>query len=381
MSSWYPTSEYPFLGNFVERQAHLLKKQYQVSVLRFSPSEKLAGTSEVTESSGLTIITAYHSEKGSFIRRFLSRNKAFSRALKLIREVDLIHAHVSFPNGLFFVKAKRFFQCPLILTEHASYFSENQRWSKKMKLVIPKTIHAADQVVAVSEFLKKDVHRRFPQRKIQVIGNHIDTTLFHPESSGRNSPFTFLHVSTLAPIKRVEAIIEAFAIVSGNHQNCRLQIVSDESYAALQKATFQRYPGIPVDFSGPVEWEATAAFYKSADCFVLNSEYETFSIVLAEALSSGLPLISTRVGIASGLSEDCGIFLKRDHTSASLQDAMQQMLSKATTYDRTIIRSHALHYDAAVILSQLNELYEQSGLHRSPASHTHGKTEQPSTAD
>ena len=34
LSSWYPSEEHPFLGNFVERQAELLGSKYKVTVIK-----------------------------------------------------------------------------------------------------------------------------------------------------------------------------------------------------------------------------------------------------------------------------------------------------------------------------------------------------------
>ena len=56
-----------------------------------------------------------------------------------------------------------------------------------------------------------------------------------------------------------------------------------------------------VKFLGPLYGQDLLSAYAAADVFVLPSHFESFGIVLLEAAASGLPIVSTRVGVAEEL--------------------------------------------------------------------------------
>lgn len=364
LSSWFPTKEHPFLGNFIERQAELVSRLHTVTLIRFEPGNAPQTPFTITQNGAITTVCVYYSENGTFIRRFISKNRAFKKAIRTITGVDLIHGHVCFPNGLFFLKAKRYYKCPLVLTEHASYYDPNVRWTQKMNLVIPRSIRSADYVVAVSDFLKEDIQKRFPRLRVGVIPNHIDTDAFVPKHTVYSGTFHLLHVSTLAPIKRIAPIIQAVEALHHEGVDIHLTIVSDEDYTDWAAFVDQKGLGSVITFAGPLSWHETIPFYQQAHCFVLDSAYETFSIVLAEAMSCGLPVIATKVGLASGLSDEYGEFLRRDHSQKALEEAIRKVMSHYNHYSHETIRNFALQYNSENVLKQLTQLYEQARLRR-----------------
>jgi glycosyltransferase involved in cell wall biosynthesis len=59
-----------------------------------------------------------------------------------------------------------------------------------------------------------------------------------------------------------------------------------------------------VEFTGRLHGEELARRYRSADCFVLPSLAESFSMSLLEAMASGLPVVASRIGGIPELVED-----------------------------------------------------------------------------
>ena len=106
-----------------------------------------------------------------------------------------------------------------------------------------------------------------------------------------------LNVGQLKPEKNQKLLLEAFAQMSGD---ARLIILGEgelrdelEAYAAtLGVADRVIMPGFVID---------PTPFYRSANLFVLSSDYEGFGLVLVEAMRSGLPVVST--DCASGPAE------------------------------------------------------------------------------
>jgi len=359
LSSWYPTKEYPFVGNFVERQAKLLSQKYTVTVVHCIPGKSKKSTEIIysTEKGFLELFVYYRNGVRFF--NFLNQKRALKKALRILPTVDLIHAHVSFPKGHLFVLAKKKLKCTLILTEHGSYYRTSvlDSWTGIQKYFTKKTLATADVIVVVSEVLKSDLQQWTKNKRIEIIGNHIDCNYFVPKEK-EDSPVHFLHISTLDPIKNVKGIIDAFELLSKENTGIELTIVSDENASSYIEYASTLNSFQHIHFVGPLTWNETVQYYQQAHCFILNSEYETFSIVLAEAWSCGIPVITTNVGIGYQIPEFLGLQVDKNDVN-DLAEKMGQFIQNQTQYDANKIRAFALQYDAPSILLKLQQLYEQ----------------------
>lgn len=363
LSSWYPNRTSPFLGNFVQQQASLVAEEHIVTVL-YTVSDETINSSQtvVTEQGNLKEIIVYHPKGSNFYFRKKEQDKAFESGLKLIEKVDLIHAHVLLPKGYLFVRAKKEFSCPLVVTEHASYYRKERRkkWNLKEKFILNFVKRHIDKLVAVSDFQKEDLEIYFDQLPIEVIHNPIDTDLFSPlTSKPKNEKKQFLHISTLdQEVKNPYGIIDAVELlVKKGYNDFELTILSDESFLALQSYSESKSLNGYIHFAGPFAHENLLPFYQKSDVFVLFSNYESFSIVLAEAWSCGIPTLTTPVGIGFNLPVELGIQVKIND-SLSLAMAMEKIIH-GQTFDAVVIRSKSLAYSKKNILGQLTVIYEQ----------------------
>jgi glycosyltransferase involved in cell wall biosynthesis len=102
-----------------------------------------------------------------------------------------------------------------------------------------------------------------------------------------------------------------------------------------------------------------AQLMRSADLFVLPSRLETFGAAIAEALTSGLPVVSTKVGgIPELVDESNGRLVPRDDAVA-LAEALADALESIDTFDRRAIAAAAAgRYDLKVVGEQLTQVYE-----------------------
>lgn len=360
LSSWYPNRTAPFLGNFVQRQAELLATRYQVTVLfTVADPEIEAMELSIAERPNLKEIVVYHPKGSNFFSRRREQDKAFDAGLKEITNVDLIHAHVILPKGYLFVRAKKQFNCPLIVTEHASYYRSEKRkkWSLKEKFILNNTKKHIDRLVAVSTFLEKDLKCYFEDTPIAIIPNPIDTQLFTPGEKLASETKQFLHISTLdKAVKDPQGILEALVLLRDKgYTNFKLTIISDEPYEDLKIVAAEKAIAHLVHFSGPHQPEELVPFYQQSDAFILFSSYETFSIVLAEAWSCGIPCLTTPVGIGFDLPHELGIQVKIADP-LSLAIAMEKIIN-GQTFDADEIRKHALTFSNKHVLKQLTALY------------------------
>jgi glycosyltransferase involved in cell wall biosynthesis len=360
LSSWYPNRKSPFLGNFVMNHARLVAQSFHVTLLHTVADESCTEIEIVeTQHDQLREIVIYHPKGSHFFERRKAIDRAFDAGLHMISGVDLIHAHVLLPKGYLFVKAKKLFNCPLIVTEHSSIFARQRQksWSLKDHYIARTTRKHINYLVAVSEFQQKDLSRYFKETPTTVIPNPVDVQLFAPATTSYNEKFRFLHISTLDPtVKNPYGIVDAVALLhEKGYRTFELVIVSDESVDALKTYIESKGLSKHIRFFGPCQPEELPPFYRASDAFILNSDYESFSIVVAEAWACGIPVISTSVGIAANLPSHLGIQVEA-RNPLSLAIGMERIFN-GTTFDRKVIRDHALLFSNEAVLDAVKKLY------------------------
>ena len=115
-----------------------------------------------------------------------------------------------------------------------------------------------------------------------------------------------LYVGRFAPIKGVEALLDATARVAARRSRLRLLLVGgDGPESASDRALAARAAtrGIEgrIDFRGQTEPRQLADYYAAADFLALPSHYESFGLVVLEAMACGTPVLATPVGIAPAI--------------------------------------------------------------------------------
>jgi glycosyltransferase involved in cell wall biosynthesis len=327
LTSWWPTEKSPHLGNFIFSQAEALSKNNSLLVVVFEPIDSFNKTQiTIQDIGGFQLLKIPYSSKrfAYFNKRFLS-NKCLKFIKSLEFEPDIIHANVSHPLHWFFIKCKKEFKCPMLLTEHGSYlFEQNfKKLSSFHQRGIRKLYSHTDQIITVSKKLEKEI-KKIDYHKTDSIGNFIPDhwSTISPIQSKREK-YTFLHVSTLDVNKNVEGILLAAQKLKQSNLSFHLIIATDESYSDLEIKVNQLEISDSVEFVGPLSHSAMTELYSKADCFVLNSNIETFSIVAIEALFFGLHLISTDVGVVSELP----LKIKSINSSKSAEELTELMKS------------------------------------------------------
>jgi glycosyltransferase involved in cell wall biosynthesis len=118
---------------------------------------------------------------------------------------------------------------------------------------------------------------------------------------------TILTVSRLAREKNIDLVIRALVRVPDAH----LYILGD----GIERARLEdeaRLSGVleRVHFLGWVE--DPSPYLQHADCFIQMSSYEGYGVSLIEALASGIPIVTTDVGVVSELPIDAVTIVPRE---------------------------------------------------------------------
>lgn len=119
---------------------------------------------------------------------------------------------------------------------------------------------------------------------------------------------TILSVGRLAPNKRLEELIRAFAVYHRRHNPCSRLLLVGSDRSAPRYVTYLKWLAhelqVPnVCFEGFVWPDALAAYYRLADLYVATSDHEGYCLPLLEAMAHGVPVIAKRTG---GMPEALG---------------------------------------------------------------------------
>ena len=144
---------------------------------------------------------------------------------------------------------------------------------------------------------------------------------------------TLLFVSRLAPNKRVEDLLEAYACYHRLNPFSRLFIVGSERSCpryALMLRLLARDLDVPnVCFEGYATPAGLAAYYELADTFVSCSAHEGYGAPLIEAMRHGVPVIARDAGGTSEALGSGGV-MYAEATPAELAELINRVTSDQT---------------------------------------------------
>jgi glycosyltransferase involved in cell wall biosynthesis len=216
-------------------------------------------------------------------------------------QIDLVNAHAPVP--LFAdVAAQCSRELPFVLTYHTGPMRNGRALydmicSLYERCLLSATARRADQIIANSHYVAASFQDLFAG-KVTIVSPGVDTNLFR--EGGRRDPNLVLFVASLAKAAHYKGLPDLIAAISLLHEDrptVRLEVVGDGDGMADHIA-FCQQRGLAdnVTFVGRLDRVALAAAYQRASVLALPTYFESFGSVLAEAMSTGRPVVSTKVG-------------------------------------------------------------------------------------
>lgn len=178
------------------------------------------------------------------------------------------------------------------------------------------------------------------------------------ERLGFGTEPVFVFVGRLAPVKQVPALISAFlAVMARRRGGARLLLVGDGAERGLCEALLTSHPhGQLVTLAG--EQADTVPYLSASDVFVMNSRSEGTPRALLEAMSTGLPAISTGVGGIPDMLSGRG-WITRPGDALAFEAAIERVLDDPAAIGalgplcREYVRTQ---YDAAHVAERYREI-------------------------
>lgn len=154
-----------------------------------------------------------------------------------------------------------------------------------------------DHVFAQSDYTHRLLERLVPSDRLSMGSPGIDTSVFKPGSE-RGVGYLLSVARFSDPRKNVGMLFRAYATVRRDLPNVPKLILAGTNAPTEEDWHVARELGITewVEFRENPPVEELAKLFREATLFVLSSNEEGFGIVLAEAMASGIPVVSTRCG-------------------------------------------------------------------------------------
>jgi glycosyltransferase involved in cell wall biosynthesis len=224
--------------------------------------------------------------------------------------------HIAYPLLTYSRILTFFIRKPIFVTEHWSAYHFNFGVKKELKRIQRIFRNKKLRFICVSKALAEDI-MRFAKTEIkyEVLYNVVDENVFFYEGNARPRN-TFFMLSYWKEPKNPFLILDVFKQIKEEGKNLfQLRIggfgpmlKKMEDYIQENNLTNECI------LLGKLNADEIRAEMNSSSFFIHNSDYETFSVVCAEALMCGTPVIASNVGgIKEFLTMELGCLVKENN--------------------------------------------------------------------
>ncbi|OFS87271.1 glycosyl transferase family 1 [Oligella sp. HMSC05A10] len=372
--SWYPAYSGDINGSFFREQAIALRKRgHKVGVLAPTIRSLRDYKSFFNKPYGIS----YEDDEGVQTFRYHSINitakmhrlsvkrwerigeRLFKKYVDSHGKPEVIHVHSMVYAGYIALHLHISYKIPYVITEHSSSFLKGLI-SNGALTSLQKVVDNSSQNLAVSKIFTTNLDKKFKENTWTYIPNIVNDDFLKVELNNCFEQFTFINVCFLDRNKRVDLLISAFATAFKGNNKVRLKI-GGSGTEELSLKTLSEKLGVSeqVTFLGRLSREQVKRELSRANALVLSSDYETFGVVLIEALALGKPIISTKSGgPESIIVPQVGYLVEKDSVDG-LASGMCHLFENYEKFDPKSIRQYCFEqFSEDAVCKKLENVYQ-----------------------
>lgn len=277
---------------------------------------------------------------------------------------DILHAHCAKWAGYAAMLIGREYGIPYVITENMPLMNLKREFGKDAEHawqipLLRDTYQNAHLVIPVSEEIVEDTACYFGKDYHWVCcSNVVDTAFYHYQARQqlKDRPFVFCCLAIFDPRKGYDVLAPAFQALRREMPDVILKIAG----AGTDSKACRKLMGMDgVVIMGQLDKEQVRALLYESDALVLPSRSEVQPIVLLEAMSTGIPVISTECVPQNERLEGACRIVAIDDVQA-LTEEMKNMVLQYDQYDgQRISQRIGEMASPEVVGKRLSELFAQ----------------------
>lgn len=249
--------------------------------------------------------------------------------------ISHLHVHFANPASTVGLIASKIYPITFSLTVHGpDEFYDVPGNSLKEKIL------GASFVCCISNYAKSQLMRLSDPvhwGKLEVSPLGVDPEVFAPADSQKGSEdHSLLCIGRLAPSKGQHILIDAISLLVGRGYKVSLELIGDgPDRKSLEKAVQDKGVADSIRFHGAVNQDGIKQYLTKAEVFVLPSFAEGVPVVLMEAMSMGIPCVSTAInGIPELIQTDVEGLLVPPADAEQLARAISALIEDSALRER-----------------------------------------------
>ena len=223
-----------------------------------------------------------------------------------------------------------------ITKDHKLEMDNAKNWKEKLSSMrwhnfLPMQKRVApnlNQIICVSGPSKQDIVKEFQveQNKIEIILNGIDVEKFVPNEKEANEGYRLITTASAdIPLKGLKYLIKALPGIIENFPDTSLDVIGKSPRdSKIRQLIGELGLEEKIQFHSGISAEEIVNLYHVSTVAVIPSLYEGFGFGAGEAMSCGVPLISTHSGGLRDVVEDCALKIQPESVR-DIQEAVIQL--------------------------------------------------------